>query len=54
MKRLLKWVGLILLLLVLGIAGIVVASFRGLAPIQDGQQLGAVQVVKDGIVSCSS
>ncbi len=52
MKRLLKWVGLILLLLVLGIAGIVVASFRGLAPIQDGQQLGAVQVVKDGIVSC--
>jgi hydroxyacylglutathione hydrolase len=52
MKRILKWVGLVLLVLVLGLAGIVFASFRGLAPIEDGQTLAGVQVVKDGIVAC--
>jgi glyoxylase-like metal-dependent hydrolase (beta-lactamase superfamily II) len=52
MKRVLKWVGLVLLVAVLGLAGIVFASFYGLSPIQDGQRLDGVQVVKDGIVSC--
>jgi hydroxyacylglutathione hydrolase len=52
MKRVLKWVGLGLVLVVLGLAGIVFVSFRGLAPIRDGQRLDGVQVVKDGIVSC--
>jgi glyoxylase-like metal-dependent hydrolase (beta-lactamase superfamily II) len=50
--RVLKWVGLGLLVIVLGLAGIVCASFSGLAPIADGQRLDGVQVVKDGIVSC--
>jgi hydroxyacylglutathione hydrolase len=52
MKRVLKWVGLGLLVVVLGLASIVFAAFHGLAPIQDGQRLDGVQVVKDGIVSC--
>jgi glyoxylase-like metal-dependent hydrolase (beta-lactamase superfamily II) len=52
MKRLLKWVGLALLVIVLGLVGIVWASFRGLAPIEDGRKLDGVQVVKDGIVAC--
>ncbi len=55
MKRLLKWVGLLLLLVVValaGLAGVVYASFRGLAPIQDARQLDGVEVVKDGIVAC--
>ena len=50
--RILKWVGLVLLVIVLGLAGIVCASFSGGAPIVDGQKLDGVQVVKDGIVSC--
>jgi glyoxylase-like metal-dependent hydrolase (beta-lactamase superfamily II) len=52
MKRVLKWVGLAILVVVLGLAGIVFASFHGLSPIQDGQKLDGVEVVKDGIVSC--
>jgi len=52
MKRILKWFGLAFLVIVLGLAGIVFVSFHGLAPIQDGQKLDGVQVVKDGIVSC--
>jgi glyoxylase-like metal-dependent hydrolase (beta-lactamase superfamily II) len=52
MKRLLKWVGLVLLVVILGLAGIVYFSFRGLAPIVDGQKIPNVEVVKDGIVAC--
>ena len=52
MKRILKWVGLAVLALVLGLGGIIFAAFHGLSPIQDGQKLDGVQVVKDGIVSC--
>jgi glyoxylase-like metal-dependent hydrolase (beta-lactamase superfamily II) len=50
--RILKWVGLAVLAVVFVLAGIVFAAFHGLAPIQDGQKLDGVQVVKDGIVSC--
>jgi hydroxyacylglutathione hydrolase len=50
--RVLKWLGLALLVIVLGLAGLVCASFSGLAPIVDRQKLDGVQVVKDGIVSC--
>jgi glyoxylase-like metal-dependent hydrolase (beta-lactamase superfamily II) len=52
MKRVLKWIGLALLVVILVLAGIVFAAFHGLSPIQDGQKLDGVQVVKDGIVSC--
>lgn len=55
MKRLLRWVGLLLLVAVAAVvvlAGVVYASFRGLAPIQDGRKLDGVEVVKDGIVAC--
>ncbi len=52
MKRLRKWVGLALLVVVLGLAGVVLASFHGLSGIQDGRKLDGVEVVKDGIVGC--
>jgi hydroxyacylglutathione hydrolase len=52
MKRFLKWVGLVLLLIILGLAGIVFAAFHGLSSIEDGQRLDGVEVVKDGIVAC--
>ncbi|BDG01158.1 MBL fold metallo-hydrolase [Anaeromyxobacter oryzae] len=52
MKRLLKWVGVALLLVVLGLGGIVFAAFHGLSPIEDGRKLDGVEVVKDGIVAC--
>jgi hydroxyacylglutathione hydrolase len=50
--RLLKWVGLALVLVVLGLGGIVFAAFHGLLPIVDGQRLDGVEVVKDGFVAC--
>ncbi|HEY3451326.1 MAG TPA: MBL fold metallo-hydrolase [Myxococcales bacterium] len=52
MKRILKLVGLAVLLVVLGLGLAIYVSFSGLAPIQDGQKLDGVQVVKDGIVAC--
>ncbi|MBI5548993.1 MAG: MBL fold metallo-hydrolase [Deltaproteobacteria bacterium] len=53
MKRVLKWVGLALLVVVLAFAGIVFAAFHGLSPIEDGRwSLAGLQTVKDGIVSC--
>jgi glyoxylase-like metal-dependent hydrolase (beta-lactamase superfamily II) len=52
MKRFFKWIGLALLLVVAGLGGIVFAAFHGLSPIQDGQKLDGVEVVKDGIVAC--
>jgi glyoxylase-like metal-dependent hydrolase (beta-lactamase superfamily II) len=50
--RALGWLGLALLVVVLGLAAVVFLSFRGLAPIGDGQRLDGVEVVKDGIVAC--
>jgi hydroxyacylglutathione hydrolase len=52
MKRILRWVGLALVVVVLGLAVLVFAFFHGLAPIQDGRTLDGVQVVRDGMVSC--
>ncbi|GEJ55713.1 MBL fold metallo-hydrolase [Anaeromyxobacter diazotrophicus] len=52
MKRLLRWVGLAALLVVLCLAAIVFASFRGLSGIEDGRKLEGVEVVRDGIVAC--
>jgi hydroxyacylglutathione hydrolase len=49
--RLLKIVGVIVGVLVVGIGSLFVVSFSGLSPIQDGQRLGGVEVVKDWIVS---
>lgn len=49
--RLLKIIGLLVGVLVLGLAALLGISFSGLSPIKDGQRLGGVEVVKDGIVS---
>jgi glyoxylase-like metal-dependent hydrolase (beta-lactamase superfamily II) len=52
MKRVLKYLALAFLLVILSLVGAVVSAFWGMAPIQGGQRLDGVQVVKDGIVSC--
>ncbi|MGC4118419.1 MAG: MBL fold metallo-hydrolase [Myxococcales bacterium] len=55
MKRVLKILAALLgaaLAVVLAFGVVVFVSFSGLAPIQDGQTLPGVQVVKDGIVAC--
>jgi glyoxylase-like metal-dependent hydrolase (beta-lactamase superfamily II) len=49
--RLLKIVGLLVGVAILALVGLLVVTFSGGAPIQDGQRLGAVEVVKDGFVS---
>ncbi len=52
MKRALKWVGLVVLLLVIAAASIWYTAFGNNSPIVDGQQVVAgVETVKDGFVS---
>src|SRR5258706_12844707 len=51
MKRILKIVGLVLVLLVLALAAVVAATFLGRQSITDGAQIGTIRIVKDGIVS---
>ncbi len=50
--KILKLLALAVLLVVLAFGAVVFASFSGISPIQDGQRLDGVQVVKDGIVAC--
>jgi glyoxylase-like metal-dependent hydrolase (beta-lactamase superfamily II) len=52
MVRFLRWFGLVVLVIVLGVACIIFAAFHGLSSIEDGQKLDGVQAVKDGIVAC--
>lgn len=52
MKRVLAWVGFVLVLVIVVLAGIVISAFRGLSSIDDGRRIDGVQVVKDGIVAC--
>jgi hydroxyacylglutathione hydrolase len=52
MRRILKWIGAALLLVVLALGGVVVAAFWGMMPIEDGKRLDGVEVVKDGFVAC--
>lgn len=49
--RLLKILGIVLGLLVVGLGVLIYVTFSGGKPIQDGQRLSGVEVVKDGIVS---
>lgn len=49
--KLLKIIGVVLGILVLALGTLLFATFSGGLPIQDGQRLDGVEVVKDGIVS---
>ncbi len=51
LRRVIKWTLLVIGVLALGIAGLLASIFIGRPPIPDGLRLGAVEVVKDGIVS---
>jgi glyoxylase-like metal-dependent hydrolase (beta-lactamase superfamily II) len=52
MKRALKWVGLVVLLLLIAAGSVWYSAFGDNSPIADGQQLGVgVETVKDGFVS---
>ena len=52
MKRALKWVGLVVLLLVIAAASVWYSAFGNNSPIVDGQQVvSGVETVKDGFVS---
>ena len=51
MKRALKIVGLIVAVLVIGVVGLLAATFMGRQSITDGVEAGGLRIVKDGIVS---
>ncbi len=51
MKRVLKVVGLVIILLVLAAVGTVASAFIGRQPITDGFEINGIRIVKDGIVS---
>jgi glyoxylase-like metal-dependent hydrolase (beta-lactamase superfamily II) len=51
MKRVGKILGGLLLLLLVSGAAIVLGSFAGLQPIRDGERVGGVEQVKDGLVA---
>jgi glyoxylase-like metal-dependent hydrolase (beta-lactamase superfamily II) len=51
MKRLLKIVGVLVVVLFAAVAGIIAATFLGRQSITDGAEYGRVRIVKDGIVS---
>ena len=50
--RVLKWLGVVVLVLALGVAALIFSAFHGLSSIQNGQRFDGVETVKDGIVAC--
>ncbi len=51
MKKTLKIVGLVILVLVLGVGGLLAATFMGRQSITDGAEASGIRIVKDGVVS---
>jgi hydroxyacylglutathione hydrolase len=51
MKRILKIVGLVIVLLLILAIGTIASAFIGRQPITDGFQINGIRIVKDGIVS---
>jgi hydroxyacylglutathione hydrolase len=51
MKRILKFVGLVVLLIVLGVGTLIAVTFMGRKAIVDGQDVHGIRVIKDGITS---
>jgi glyoxylase-like metal-dependent hydrolase (beta-lactamase superfamily II) len=51
MKRILKIVGLVVLVLVVGVGALLAATFMGRRAIVDGHEVNGVRIIKDGITS---
>ena len=51
MKRLFKTVALLVLVLIIGVAWLLVATFMGRRPVVDGQQVGGIRIIADGFSS---
>jgi hydroxyacylglutathione hydrolase len=51
MKRILKIVGLIVLLLVVGVGALIAVTFMGRKAMVDGQEINGVRIVEDGMTS---
>jgi glyoxylase-like metal-dependent hydrolase (beta-lactamase superfamily II) len=51
MKRILKVVGLVLLVVILGVAAVLAVTFMGRQPIQDGQEFSGMRIVEDGFTA---
>ena len=53
MKRVLKWVGLVVALVVLGVVVLFTYTFMGRRAVTDGQEFGRVRIVADGFSSAA-
>ena len=51
MKRILKIVGLVVLLIVVGVGTLIAVTFMGRKPVMDGQEIDGIRVVSDGMSS---
>src|SRR3954467_5244854 len=51
MKRILKFVGLVVLLIVVGVGALIAVTFMGRKSIVDGQDVQGIRLIKDGITS---
>ncbi len=51
MKRILKIVGLVVLLIVVGVGALVAVTFMGRKAIVDGQEVNGIRIIEDGITS---
>ena len=51
MKRILKIAALLIFLIVLGVGGLLAATFMGRRPVVDGQEINGIRIVADGISS---
>lgn len=51
MKRILKVVGVVLLVVILGVAAVLAITFMGRQPIQDGQEFSGIRIVEDGFTA---
>ena len=51
MKRILKIVGLVVLLIVVGVGTLIAVTFMGRKAIVDGQEVNGIRIIEDGITS---
>ena len=51
MKRIVRTIGLLVLVLVVGVAWLLAATFLGRRSVMDGQELGVVRIIADGFSS---
>jgi glyoxylase-like metal-dependent hydrolase (beta-lactamase superfamily II) len=51
MKRILKLIGLVVLVVVLGVGSLLAVTFMGRKAIMDGQEINRIRIIEDGITS---